>query len=250
MIALPVPKPVCYELADLTIDFEQRRVKRGEQAIALGKLTFDMLGALIESAPALVSREELARRVWNGRYVSPETIIQRVKLLRRALSDDAGAPRYVDGVHGQGYRLVPDVKPLANGHGKPALAVLPFEVLSRDPDDALFAAGLHDELLSHLAGLPSVDVLARTTVKRYADTTLPISEIAADLGATVVMEGSVRSSDKRVRITAQFIDGRTSAHLWAQIHECACDDDVLDVQTRIAREIVAGFEGATRGMCS
>lgn len=102
-------KPV-YRVADLAVDPSQARVSRDGVEIELPKLSFDLLVALIERAPAIVSPDELMAAVWPGLVVSPETISQRIKLLRGALGDDFREPRYVAGVRGRGYRLVPDVQ--------------------------------------------------------------------------------------------------------------------------------------------
>ena len=77
-----------YRFEGIIVDVERRRVIRDGTPIRLGKLTYELLIALAESAPGVVTREELVKRVWGGRVVSPETIKQRIKLLRQALSDD------------------------------------------------------------------------------------------------------------------------------------------------------------------
>ena len=87
------------------LDTGTRRISRGDEDLKVGGLTFDLLLTLAESAPAMVSYDDLAERVWDGRPVSPETITQRAKILRACLADDAHAPRYVELVRGQGYRL-------------------------------------------------------------------------------------------------------------------------------------------------
>ena len=248
MIAIPQPKPAIYRFADLTLDARTRRVVRSaeKQPLELGKLTFDLLRALVELAPAVIGRDELMELVWDGRYVSPETLIQRVKLLRRALSDDAQFPRYIGVVRGQGYCLLPEVAPVTNCDRKPALAVLPFEVLGRTPDRDQFAAGIHEEILSRMASLPALSVLARTSVLRYARTRRPIRQIATELGANVVMEGSVRYAANRVRITAQLIDGASSAHLWADVYDCALGNE-FEIQSYVAGAIADAFDGNSVG---
>jgi len=101
-----------YRVGDLILDVRRRQVTRRGRPLKLGKLTFDLLRALAESAPAVLTRDELASLVWAGRVVSLETVSQRVKLLREALSDDAHHPRYIGVVRGQGVMLIPPVKPL------------------------------------------------------------------------------------------------------------------------------------------
>jgi TolB-like protein/DNA-binding winged helix-turn-helix (wHTH) protein/Tfp pilus assembly protein PilF len=95
-----------YRVGDLRVDVGQQRVTRDDAEIPLPKLSFDMLLVLIRAAPDIVSNDELMARVWPGLIVSPETVNQRVKLLRDALSDDARNPRYVAGLRGRGYRVI------------------------------------------------------------------------------------------------------------------------------------------------
>ena len=92
-------------VGDLVVDAGARTVERDGHPIHVTKLSFDLLLALIEAAPEALSTEALMDRVWEDRVVSPATVAKRVEMLRQALSDDAGDPRYVVLVHGYGYRL-------------------------------------------------------------------------------------------------------------------------------------------------
>lgn len=96
-------------IGDIEIDTGRREIRRGAEVLNLPKLSYRMLLVLAEAAPSVVTQDELVERVWNGRVVSPETVTQRVKLLRAALGDDAQEPRYVALVRGEGYRLIPEV---------------------------------------------------------------------------------------------------------------------------------------------
>ena len=106
-------QPDRLQIDDLTIDTGTRQVWRGEQKLDLPKLSYRMLLALVEAAPNVVTFDELARIVWPGKVVSPETITQRIKLVRKALGDDANAPRYIGAKRGEGYRLLSAVETLA-----------------------------------------------------------------------------------------------------------------------------------------
>jgi DNA-binding winged helix-turn-helix (wHTH) protein len=117
-----------YEVSDLVIDLARQRVTRAAAEIALPKLSFDLLLALIRAAPAVLSNDELMAEVWPGLVVSPETVSRRVKLLRDALGDDPRAPRYIAGLRGRGYRLIPEVKSMERR--PPRLALQPSPVLS------------------------------------------------------------------------------------------------------------------------
>jgi TolB-like protein/DNA-binding winged helix-turn-helix (wHTH) protein/Tfp pilus assembly protein PilF len=106
------PGLVAYVVGDLVVDTARAQVTRDGAELPLPKLSFDLLVALIEAAPSVVSLDALMDRVWAGVVVSPETVSQRAKLLRDALGDDTRAPRYFTSVRGRGYRLVAAVAPL------------------------------------------------------------------------------------------------------------------------------------------
>jgi TolB-like protein/DNA-binding winged helix-turn-helix (wHTH) protein/cytochrome c-type biogenesis protein CcmH/NrfG len=116
-------KPLAYRVGDLLVDVSRAAVIRNGVELPLPKLSFDLLLACIEAAPAIVSVDDLMKRVWPGLVVSPETVSQRVKLLRDALGDESRSPRYIAGVRLRGYRLVASVEPAdrpAIGTAQPA----------------------------------------------------------------------------------------------------------------------------------
>jgi TolB-like protein len=117
-----------------------------------------------------------------------------------------------------------------------SVAVLPFSNLSPNPDDAYFAQGIHEEVLNQLAKVEALNVIARTSVLRYANTQMQIREIARELNVKTVMEGSVRYAGDNVRITAQLIDPATGAHLWSDAYQREIND-VFAIQADIAMNI-------------
>jgi len=117
--------PGCFRVGDLLVDPGRRRVERDGTELTLPGLTFDLMLALVRAAPNLASLDTLMRQVWPGRVVSPETVSQRIKLLRAALGDEPEAPRYVAGVRGHGYRLIVPVEPCKLAGGSVDVAVRP-----------------------------------------------------------------------------------------------------------------------------
>lgn len=105
-------EPTGYAVDDLIIDIDRHRVMRGDTEIPLPGLSFDLLLALVRAAPKLLTYDQLLERVWPGIVVNQETANQRVKLVRDALGDDPHTPRYIAGVRGRGYRIVPQVAPV------------------------------------------------------------------------------------------------------------------------------------------
>ncbi len=132
-----------WQAGDLSLDVGLQRLERAGESIELPKLSFELLLVLFESAPNFVSNDELMTRVWKNLVVSPETVTQRVKLLRDALGDDPRNPRYGEGLRGRGYRLIPEarragrIEPIAAAAPVPplappiAVAATPAPALSR-----------------------------------------------------------------------------------------------------------------------
>jgi TolB-like protein/tetratricopeptide (TPR) repeat protein/DNA-binding winged helix-turn-helix (wHTH) protein len=106
------PDQAGFQVDDLTVDIGQQRVTRAGVEIPMPHLSFQLLVALAHAAPNVLTFDQLTERVWPGLVITPETISQRVKLVRTALGDDPQAPRYIGGVRGRGYRMVAAVRPL------------------------------------------------------------------------------------------------------------------------------------------
>ena len=292
-----------YQFGDLTLDAGLCRVERAGHALHLGKLTYEMLLALVEAAPNVVTHDRLIERVWGGRIATPETVAQRVKLLRRALDDDSGQPRYIEVVRGQGYRLIPPVETelatpsparteaLASVDGRvsrqlhrlivaglalfaagfgaflwwsardqqtfpqspnrpPAqaaansIAVLPFIDLSERQDQQYLSDGITEDILDRLANKRGgLRVMARTSSFAFRDRPVEITEIAAKLKVSHVLEGSVRRSGKRLRVTAQLVDGADGSHLWSQTYDRTVED-LFAVQDDIATSVASALHVA------
>lgn len=122
-----------------------------------------------------------------------------------------------------------------------SIAVLPFENISLDPEDAFLAAGIHEEILNQLAKLSELNVIARTSMMQYAAGDKSIPQVAEELNVETVMEGSVRYADGRVLVTVQLIDPVTNAHLWSESYNRELAD-VFAIQSDIAMSIANALE--------
>src|SRR6266480_6840042 len=120
---------------------------------------------------------------------------------------------------------------------KKSIAVLPFENLSRDPDNALFTDGVQDEILTDLAKVADLKVISRSSVMQYkSEVARDLRKIGRELGVAHLLEGSVQRANNRVRVNAQLIDARNDAHLWAQTYDRDLAD-VFAIQSEIAKAI-------------
>ena len=124
-----------------------------------------------------------------------------------------------------------------------SLAVLPFENLSAEQENAFFAAGIQDEILSNLAKIADLKVISRTSVMQYAGgRPRNLREIGRALGVANILEGSVQRSANRVRVSAQLIDASTDTHLWAETFDGDLAD-VFGIQSQIAQRIAEQLRG-------
>ncbi len=166
-----------YSLSDLTIDTGRQLVSRAANPIPLPKLSYDLLLALVRAAPNLVSVDELMRLVWSGVVVSPETVSQRVKLLRDAIEDDPRVPRYIAGLRGRGYQMAAPVEEISD---TPAAASSP-DALSADFANTLGTAITREpSLRSEAADSDSAALATPIAPARVAICVLPFTNLSGD----------------------------------------------------------------------
>jgi serine/threonine-protein kinase len=121
-----------------------------------------------------------------------------------------------------------------------SVAVLPFVNLSADPENEFFADGITEDVITHLARVRSLKVISRTSVMAFKKRDRSLREIGEKLGASTLLEGSVRRAGNRVRIVAQLIDGATDEHLWAEIYDRDLTD-IFAIQTDVALQIASAL---------
>jgi TolB-like protein/DNA-binding winged helix-turn-helix (wHTH) protein len=300
-----------FQVDDLIIEVRMRRVTRGGMSLDIADRSFDVLLALLRAAPNLMSTQELMDCVWAGVIVGPETITQRIKLLRQSLSDSAEKPRYIAVLRGRGYRIVAQVIPLAALpqpgavvtspstpgvaiDGEPAapagsaqgrrrwipgilvltlllvaggtwlglerrsdgqlagreapraepapvprssIAVLPFANLTGAPAMDYLGDGMAEELINALAQVPGLKVPARTSAFAYKGHNVDIRRIAQELGVATILEGSVRSTGERLRVSARLVDAVSGYQIWSQDYDRE-SADIFEVQDDLAGQIV------------
>ena len=229
------------------LDVRTRTLCREGVKVALGSRSLDILCALIGSRGNLITKDELMARVWPGLVVEDNTIQVHVSALRKALGEGDGGQRYILTVPGQGYRFVPDSRDgRTDAIEKPELppkperlsiAVLPFQNMSGDPAQDYFADGVVEDITTALTRFPTLLVIARNSSFTYKGRTVDIRQVGRELGVCYVLEGSVRTSGPRIRITGQLIDAESGVHLWADRFDGEMTD-LFDLQEEIAARVV------------
>jgi TolB-like protein len=223
----------------------------GDEKVHLQEQPLQILMMLLEHPDDVVTREEMHRMLWPGQAFGnhEDSLNHAIRRLREALDDPAEHPRFIETLPRRGYCFMARVEVLAHdpsgleGSWSPvpfpwieSIAVLPFENLSRDPEQQYFADGMTDALITDLSKISALRLISRTTVRRYKGTRKPLPQIAKELHVDAVVQGTVLRSGNRVRISAQLIRPAPERHLWAESYERDLGD-VLGVQAEITQAI-------------
>jgi TolB-like protein/class 3 adenylate cyclase/Flp pilus assembly protein TadD len=134
----------------------------------------------------------------------------------------------------------------AHSADQKSIAVLPFENLSRDPDNAYFAEGMQDEILARLSKIADLKVISRTSTQKYKSAPDNLREIAKQLGVANILEGSVQKAADQVRVNVQLINALNDAHLWADIYDRKLTD-IFAVESDIAKTIADTLQAKLTG---
>jgi len=235
------------------LDLNGRQLARDGVSIPLSSRALDILCVLAAAQGEVVSKDELMSKVWPGLVVDENTIRVHVSALRKALGEGESGDPHVMTVPGRGYRLIGanalrstadggrDSSPRVETSEKPFIAVLPFQNMSGDPEQEYFVDGMVDEIVTGLSRIKWLSVISRNSTFIYKNKPAAIKEVVDTLGVRYVLEGGVRKSGNRVRITAQLIDGKTDAHLWAEQYERVLED-VFALQDEITMCVIGAIE--------
>ena len=249
-----------YEFGGFRLDVARRQLRSlDDQPASLTVKVFDLLLYLVEHHGELVEKSALMQAVWPNVVVEENNLNQNISVLRKVLGERAGEHRFIMTVPGRGFRFVAPVTVAGNGQAAPAvpaaakapqsprIAIMPFENLSPDPANAFFADGLHEEILATLSQrAPDLQVISRTTMMRYRAHPAPLPQIAAELNANYVVEGTVRREADQVRVTLQLVDAREDKHLWAHSYERTLKS-ALTLQCEVAGDVAARLAARFRG---
>lgn len=263
--AIPPDKPPgedAFRLAGWTVHPSINRMSLGPDSVRLEPKVMQVLSYLARRAGQTVTRDELAGAVWAGTVVGDDAVTNTIIKLRKAFRDDFRSSKIIETIPKRGYRLVATVERLpdedrqgASGSSSldpalesaglkavtPRIAVLPFRNLSGDPEQEYFSDGITEDIITALAKNRWLSVIARNSVFSYKDRSTDDRDVAKELDADYLVEGSVRKVGNRVRITAQLIDAISEKHLWAE-HYDGDLADIFSLQDEVTGTIAATIE--------
>jgi TolB-like protein len=223
--------------------------KEGATCTRLQEQPLRVLVELLSKAGQVVTREELRQRLWPANtYVDFDVGLNTaIRKLRQALGDDADRPRFIETFARRGYRFIEVVTELPSDAAAvqgprtiASLAVLAFANLGGDADSHYFSDGLAEDLISAFSRLQGLKVASRSSAFRFQGHTVDAREVGRELNVEAVLEGSVRRSADRVRITVQLVNVADGYQLWSERFDRE-HKDILAIQDEITRAIVGGL---------
>ena len=247
---------------DHVLDPDRRELSRGSDAIAVGPQVFDLLMYLLRNRERVVTKDDLIEAVWGGRIVSESTLTSHINAVRKAIGDTGEEQRLLRTVPRKGYRFVGEVteakgserpapagppepaeQPVAQALAlpdRPSVAVLPFVNLIGDPTQDYFVDGVVEDIISALSRRSGLFVIARNSSFTYKGRAVDVKQVGRELGVRYVVEGSLRKSANRVRITGQLVDATIGANLWSERFDGRIDD-IFALQDQMTAEIVGAI---------
>ena len=241
----------CIEFGQFSLQLRPPGLFRHGAPVKLGGRALDILCVLAVARGETVSKNQLLDRVWPGLAVEENNLAVHISALRRELADGMDGQSLLVTVPGRGYRLIGLNEP-ATAQATPAplrwdgipgasIAVLPFENLSTDFRQEYFADGVVEDIITGLARINWLSVIARNSTFTYKGKATDINQVREELGVRYVLKGSIRRSNNRVRIVAQLIEAQSGVHLWAERYDRLLDD-IFAVQDEIAMSVIGAIE--------
>jgi adenylate cyclase len=246
---------------DYEIDVERRELRRAKTQVHVEPQVFDLLVYLVQNRDRVVSKDDLIASVWSGRIVSDSTLTSRINAARNAVGDSGDDKKLIRTIARRGFRFVGSLHeqpatPIAITQteparqtfplpDKPSIAVLPFDNLSADPDQAYLADGIVEAITAALSRIRSFFVIARNSAFTYKGRAVNVRDIGRELGVAYLLEGSVQKAGNRIRIIVQLIETEGGAHIWTAHHDGTIDD-IFDLQDRITEQVAGALQPSIR----
>jgi TolB-like protein len=243
------------------LDSDAEILFRGSKPLPLGRRAVALLRALVENSGTPVSKDALIEAAWPGLTVEDSNLTVQIAALRRALAEEPGGEHWIETLPRRGYRFVGQldatqpIKPVtasqvepplrASSADRPLIAVLPFTNMSGNSEQDYFADGTVEEIITGLSRIKWLSVVSRNSSFIYKNRPADVKEVADRLGVRYVLEGGIRKSGQRVRITAQLVDATTGAQLWADQYDRVVED-VFSLQDEITMCVVGAIEPSLR----
>lgn len=248
-----------YRFNSFTVDSVNYCLSDNGKQLAIEPQVFDLLEYLVINGSKVISRDELLDNVWAGRIVSDTTLSGHIKSVRKVLGDSGQNQTMIKTVHGRGYQFLPPVtkeegtsshtvgepgvvEEKDTSNKGPLIAVLPFLNRSSDPEQKYFAEGMSEDIITELSRFSDIQVVSRHSSFQLSAEAPALEQFCAQQNVSYWVEGSVRRSSERVRISVQLVDAATNNALWAEKYDKSIEE-VFDIQDEIVETIVSTLSG-------
>ena len=239
------------------LDPQRSQLCRDSVPVEVEPQVLALLIQLVTHRTRMVTKEEIAQNVWQGRIVSDASISSCIRSARRAVGDDGQAQATIRTVHGMGFRFVADVVDTGTGQavapaaaglipevlhtGRPSIAILRFRPLTMAPDLAILADTIPCEIIQALSRLRWLAVIARGSSFRFLQPAPDLGLVATALGARYILSGIIEASDRRLAVTLELSDSSSNEVIWSD-RLTATLDDIDDLRSRIVTHLVTALE--------
>ena len=230
-----------FRFGEFELDISAYELRRGGQPVHLERHPMDLLILLVERRRQLVSRADIAKRLWDSSvFVDVEMGVNTaIRKLRQALRDSRESPAFVETISGKGYRFIAPVNAVLSERHQEAIesvAVLPFANDSADPDAEYLSDGITETLINNLSQIWNLRVVARSTVFRYKGKEADPQKAGSDLHVRAVVSGRLLQHGSTLIVRVELMDVVTGAQLWGGQYNRQAEDVFL-LQGDLSREI-------------
>jgi transcriptional activator of cad operon len=268
------PPATTLRVGDWLVEERAGQISRVGETVRLDARAMRLLLHLARKPGEVVSIDELLSEVWTGVVVTPDSVYQAVASLRRVLGDDSKQPAYIATVPRLGYRMVATVSVPVDTPANPkrrvalmlgaavallatvavvwfaaapraarsqqSIAVMPFLDLTEAMDQEYFADGMTEELVDKLSNIPGLQVPPARSSFRLKEQNATIAEVSAALNVAYVLDGSIRQSADRLRVSARLVRAEDGYVAWSQTYDRPLDDRLMiqeDIATEVAKSL-------------
>ncbi len=235
-----------YSFGDFEFDAVRNVLLKKGSTVAVGQRGLSLLNCLLAAKGKAVSKAELMDAAWPSEHVEESNLTVQISTLRKCLGRTRSGEDWISTVQRNGYQFVEASSDIAFNSATTStsvrLAVLPFENLSSDPEQAYFADGLTEDLITDLSRVPGLLLTSKHSSFAFRSRGEDKSAVSSLLGVRYLVDGSVRRAEGRVRITAQLTDTSDNTNLWAERYDRDLLD-IFDLQEDVARSIATAIRG-------
>ena len=221
-----------YRFEDYVLDTDRHELRRQGLVVPTAPQVVDLLAYLVEHRGQVVTKDQLVAAVWEGRPISNSALTTRLNVLRSAIGDSGRNQRLIKTLPRKGFRFIGVV------HGQqisgcrdekrssdlPSIAVLPFTNLSGDPSQDFFGDVIAEEVLTELARLRWLLVIARNSSFMFRGTAFDVREIGRQLDVRYVLEGSTRRANGRFRVACRLVEAQSALQVWSSRYDLKLSD--------------------------